>query len=354
MYENYEKFDMIKCYIESNEDAQAASNLYFERFPHRRQPFRDIFSRLKNNLCEHGSFTKPKAKTLESRIRDRELEHITVLGEIQNRSDTSLRKMEVNTGIPKTTVLRVLKKHKYKAFRTRKVHKLLPNDLLFRITFSEWYSQKCYQNANFGQNIIWTDEANISSVGIFNRYNSYHWVLHNPHHTVEVQNQGRYSFNVWVGIFRGRFIGPYIYDGNLTAARYLQILREFLEPLIDDLPLRDLENIYFQQDGAPSHNAGIITRFLNEQFGDNWLGNRGPVHWPARSPDMTPLDFYVWGRIKDITFKQQPDSRQALEAAVLQAFNTIPAVELLNAANGVLKRAQNCLNVNGAHFEHFL
>lgn len=340
MYENYEKYDMVKCYIERYEYAQAASNLYFDRYPERRQPFRDMFQRLKNNLCAYGAFAKPHPKTLENEIRDRELETITVLGEIQNHPKTSLRKMEENTGIPKTTVLRVLKKNKYKAFRTREVHKLFPQDFQFRINFSEWYIQKCIQVANFAQNVIWTDEANISSAGIFNRYNSYAWSLQNLHHTVEVQNQGRYSFNVWVGIFRGRFVGPHIYEGNLTAARYLEILQQYIEPLIDNLPLNDVANVFFQQDGAPSHNAGIITQYLNAQFGDNWLGNREPVHWPARSPDLTPLDFYVWGRVKDLTFKENPNTRVALEAALRRTFNAIPAIEVGNAANCVSKRTQ--------------
>lgn len=167
------------------------------------------------------------------------------------------------------------------------------------------------------------------------------------------QNQGRYSFNVWVGIFRGRFIGPYLFEGNLRAMHYLQILEQFIEPIVDDLPL--IQNtVYYQQDGAPSHNAGIISQFLNEQFGNCWFGNRGPIHWPARSPDLTPLDFFLWGRIKDLTYQQRPNSREALEAALRHAFNLISPVELINAVNNVRKRCRLCLNQNGAQFEHLL
>lgn len=354
MYENYEKYDMLKCYWESHEDAQAASNLYFDRYPERRHPSRDLFSCLQRNLPTYGAFKKPRPRTYQARNRDRELEEITVLGEIQNRTNLSLRKMQLNTGIPKTTALRILKNNKFKPYRVRKIHKLQPNDPQFRLDFCQWYLRKYAENPNLAQNIIWTDEACISSAGIFNRYNSYNWTLENPHITVEIQNQGRYSFNVWVGIFRGRFIGPYIFEGSLTAARYLEILQEFVEPVIDDLPLTEIENVYFQQDGAPCHNAQIIRTFLNQQFGDTWLGNRGPVHWPARSPDLTPLDFYLWGRIKDLTYKRNPDSRDALEAAVRYAFDFIPAVELINAVNHVKKRSQICINLNGVQFEHLL
>lgn len=110
MFENNEKYDMLKCFWECNEDAQAAGNLYFIRYPERRQPFRDIFSRLQNNIIRYGSFTKPRPKTYNAQTRDRELEEITILGEIENQSNRSLRNMERETGLPKTSVLRILKK----------------------------------------------------------------------------------------------------------------------------------------------------------------------------------------------------------------------------------------------------
>ncbi|KZC14193.1 hypothetical protein WN55_06624, partial [Dufourea novaeangliae] len=32
----------------------------------------------------------------------------------------------------------------------------------------------------------------------------------------------------------------------------------------------------------------------------------GPMLWPARSPDLTPLDFFVWGTLKDKVYKEVP------------------------------------------------
>lgn len=353
MFENYEKYDMLKCFWECNEDAQAAGNLYFARYPERRQPFRDIFTRLQNNIIQHGSFKKPRPKKYNAQIRDKELEEITVLGEIHNQSSRSLRNMEGITGIPKSSVLRILKNNKFKPYRTRKIHHLLPGDLQRRLAFCQWYLRKNEEQPDLPQNIIWTDEASVSSAGICNRYNSYNWTQENQHFTVARQNQGRYRFNVWAGIFRGRFVGPYIFEGNLTARKYLRILGQFIEPIADDLPLNQ-GTVYFQQDGAPCHNARIVSDFMNREFGNQWLGNQGPVLWPPRSPDITPLDFYLWGRIKDLTFKQRPNSRQTLEAAVRNAFDSISPVELINASNNVTKRCRLCINVDGGQFEHLL
>ncbi|KAJ8923944.1 hypothetical protein NQ315_006720 [Exocentrus adspersus] len=38
---------------------------------------------------------------------------------------------------------------------------------------------------------------------------------------------------------------------------------------------------------------GVDVRlFLNDVFPGKWIGKRGPIEWPARSPDLSPLDFY--------------------------------------------------------------
>ena len=110
---------------------------------------------------------------------------------------------------------------------------------------------------------------------------------------------------------------------------YLQILRQQIEPLIDDVPLMELGYKFFQQDEAPPYNAEIISNFLAANFDNNWIANRGPTLWPARSPDLTPMDFYLWGRLKDLIFKLPMNSRQELEAAVVQGFASLTPLKLI-------------------------
>jgi Helix-turn-helix domain (DUF4817) len=356
MYENYEKYDMLECYIESNKNSNAAGDLYFNRYPERRQPFRNMFGKLQHNLRNYGSFAKPRTNiNINQETQDeRELKEITVLGTIPDNGKTSIRKLESETGIPRTNIWRILKTNKMKPYRTRKIHHLVPDDYIRRTRFCEWFIEKTRENELFALNCIWTDEASVSSAGIFNRYNEYTWSRENPHVTVEVRNQGRFSFNVWVGIYRGQFIGPYIYDGALNSQRYLQILQNHVEPFIEDIPINLVQGLFFQHDGAPPHCAGIINNYLNEQFGENWMANQGPIQWPARSPDLTPLDFFLWGKIKDLTYKQPFNNRRELEDAVLGAFNEIQPLELINATKGVRKRCRICLEQNGRQFEHLL
>jgi len=60
--------------------------------------------------------------------------------------------------------------------------------------------------------------------------------------------------------------------------------------------------IIFQQDGAPPHWGLDIRRFLDATFPNRWIGTDCPTPWPPRSPDITPLDLFLWGYVKDKVF----------------------------------------------------
>jgi hypothetical protein len=60
---------------------------------------------------------------------------------------------------------------------------------------------------------------------------------------------------------------------------------------------------YFMQDGATAHIATYSIHVLNEVF-ENRLISRGL--WPARSPDLNPCDFYLWGNLKDKVYSNNP------------------------------------------------
>jgi len=53
----------------------------------------------------------------------------------------------------------------------------------------------------------------------------------------------------------------------------------------------------------PLLHFSLITRqYLNDHFPGKWIGRNGPVEWPPRSPDLNPIDFYLWGHVKSEVF----------------------------------------------------
>jgi hypothetical protein len=56
----------------------------------------------------------------------------------------------------------------------------------------------------------------------------------------------------------------------------------------------------FQQDGKPAHNSHLV---LNNRLSDNmkifWS------NWPPNSPNLNPLDYYIYGLFKMDTNKSR-------------------------------------------------
>ena len=74
------------------------------------------------------------------------------------------------------------------------------------------------------------------------------------------------------------------------------MLNEFLFTKIEG---EDIGNIWFQQDGATCNTAEATLDVLRSVFEDRIISRRVDVVWPSRSCDLTPLDCYLWGAVKD-------------------------------------------------------
>ncbi|KZC09613.1 hypothetical protein WN55_01050, partial [Dufourea novaeangliae] len=47
-----------------------------------------------------------------------------------------------------------------------------------------------------------------------------------------------------------------------------------------------------------------------------WIERGGSIPLPAPSPDLTPLDFFLWGILKDKVYKGVPTTPQSEHATV--------------------------------------
>ena len=55
-----------------------------------------------------------------------------------------------------------------------------------------------------------------------------------------------------------------------------------------------------------------------------FISRLGPVDWPPRSCDITPLDFYLWGYVKSKCFVDKPATIEALKANITEDISEIP------------------------------
>ena len=62
----------------------------------------------------------------------------------------------------------------------------------------------------------------------------------------------------------------------------------------------NIGNVCFQQDGVTCHTAEATLDDLRAVFADRIIRRRADVVWPPQSCNLTPLDYYLWGAVKDI------------------------------------------------------
>ncbi|GFU48387.1 putative transposable element [Trichonephila clavipes] len=82
---------------------------------------------------------------------------------------------------------------------------------------------------------------------------------------------------------------------------------------IPELNNHDVQELWFQQDGATCHTARATIDLLKDKFGDRLISRFGPVNWPPRSCDFTPLDYFLWGYVKSLVYADKPQTLHHLK-----------------------------------------
>jgi len=84
------------------------------------------------------------------------------------------------------------------------------------------------------------------------------------------------------------------------------------------------------------------------------MGRGGPILWPARSPDLNVLDYFLWGHIKSLVDHMRDGTEAEAREAILAAFDTITPEMAYRASRNINRRAELCLQNRGGHFEQLL
>ncbi|GFV74486.1 uncharacterized protein TNCV_5129281 [Trichonephila clavipes] len=101
---------------------------------------------------------------------------------------------------------------------------------------------------------------------------------------------------VWCALWAGGIIGPYFFKNDeghnvtVNADRHRAMITNFFIPELNN---HDVQELWFQQDGTTCHTACATIDLLKDTFGDRLISRFGPVNWPPRSCDLTPLDYFL-------------------------------------------------------------
>ena len=81
---------------------------------------------------------------------------------------------------------------------------------------------------------------------------------------------------------------------TVTSTRYVSTALGPFWRELGEMGGIDIMKQWFQQDGAPPH-TGLALERLRERFTSRNISWKTDVPWAPHSPDLSPLDFFLWG-----------------------------------------------------------
>jgi hypothetical protein len=248
---------------------------------------------------------------------------VRVLRRVEEGPGTSVRRIAAAEGIGVPLVWIILHEQSLHPYHIQRVKALTPPDHRERVVYYHWLLAKFVVNPRFVGNILFTDDAGFTRDVIVNFHNTHVWMDDYPHTTVASRHQHRFSINVWVGIVGDQILGPVVLPNRLTGAVCRRFLVNDLPVLLEHVPLHQRQHMWFMHDGTPPHFLRIFRQHLNQTFGEHWIGHGSPVNWPARSRDLNPLDFWLWGHLNTLVYSAPINDVEVLQQRVQNACHEI-------------------------------
>ena len=166
------------------------------------------------------------------------------------------------------------------------------------------------------------------------------------------KHQHQFSLNVWAEIIDKFLIGPFFLDGKLADTKYVDFLSTRLHEILEQVPVDIRLGMRFMHGEAPPRFSRVARQFLNRHFANKWIGRGGPIAWPARSLDLNPLDFHLWGHLKSIVYATSIENAETLRNRIDQGFRQIREtprmIEIVTRS--MTRRVQACLQMQAGHF----
>ncbi|GFX77038.1 uncharacterized protein TNCV_1072381 [Trichonephila clavipes] len=229
-----------------------------------------------------------------------------VLCEFEKQPETSTRTVSAAANVSHMTVCRVLGTEGLRPYHAQHVHALKATDHQPQVGFSRCFLQRLAVQPYFAAHMLFTDECSFSREGIFNAHSAHNWTNTNPQAIHPHSYKRCFIVNVWAGIFCDHLIGTYL------LPRCLVYLQEVLPVLLQSVPANIKARMWFQHDGAPAHFSADVRSALDTAYTGRYIGRGGPVNWPACSPDLSCLDFFLWGHVKSLVYASPVDSGKVL------------------------------------------
>lgn len=362
-----QRVSLVQCYYANNNSIIAALRSYRALHNQIHGPCtRAALRNLINKFEITGSVLDAKREGRPSVPEDEVAEVLHVAQELSEQSPhgtSSVRNVGRQLQLPTSTVWKIMRTTlKLFPYKMHRVQELKPPDLVARYNFSLHCVAESHLNDEWIRNVLFTNEAHFYLNGFVNNKNCVIWDDTNPH-AILPQPLHSPKLTVWCGFTANFIIGPYFFQQEVigradpvtvtvTGNRYREMLMNMVIPQLQQRGV--IDTIIYLQDGAPPHIQNGVRQLLQQHFGNRIISRHFPVVWPARSPDLNPLDFWLWGYLKEKVFLRRPLTLPQMQEFIINEVAAIPNQLLASVANNFLVRTDAVIMQQGNHFEQFL
>lgn len=357
---NCDKIRLVQLYFQSGSLTDTQRKFSSEKNIKRKndapsvQQIRCIIKKFQKTGCINNEHNIRSYRACEEKRKDIDsaLKHMIAEGNVP-----SVRKLSSISGSSIGTVHTHLRRDlKLFPYKVSIGQSLSDNHKANRYAFCKRMISNISKDHTFLSRILWTDECSFNVNGWVNRQNLRFWGTEKSHDVVEYSTFSP-KINIFIGMTSSFLIGPYFFehDGQsetINSERYLDMLINYVIPKLKSSPR--FNRIIFQQDGAAPHIARQVRVFLENTFGSEKVISRGfPNEWPANSPDLTPLDFWLWSFLKELIYPggNRPNTLKILKERIIKAVQSVTEQNLQNAVENIKCRLEACLENEGGHFE---
>ena len=102
------------------------------------------------------------------------------------------------------------------------------------------------------------------------------------------------------------------------------------------------------------HTAEATLDVLRPVFEDHIISRRADIVWPPRRCDLTPLEYYLWGAIKDKCYADKPETIDALKDNIREAIGEIQLHTIDNVLKNWTDRVHYCMASRGSHLNEII
>ncbi|GFV61790.1 DUF4817 domain-containing protein [Trichonephila clavipes] len=111
----------------------------------------------------------------------------------------------------------------------------------------------------------------------------------------------------------------------------------------------DVQVLWFQQDGTTCHTARATIDLLKDTFGERLISRFGPVNWPPRSCDLTPLDYFLGSYVKSLVYADKPQTLDHLDDKIRRVIAELRSQMLEKVIKNWTSRLDYIRAIRGSH-----